>query len=145
MNTQQNLSLVRKLYDEVYSKGNVAACDQFFIKDLKLIDPSMPNFKGGLAAYRDREQMYKTAFPTRTAKIEDIFAAEDRVVVRWTMTGTHKGELQDVAPTGKNVRVSGISIYHFVDGKISEIQQSWDRLALLEQIGVVETTMALHR
>jgi steroid delta-isomerase-like uncharacterized protein len=144
MNTQQNITLVKRLFDEVYSKGNVAVLDQILNADFKLIDSSVPNFRGGLAGYKEREQMFKTAFPTKTAKIEEIFATEDRVVVRWTMTGAHKGELQDVAPTGKNVKVCGISIYLFNNSKISEIHQAWDRLALLEQIGVVETTLALH-
>lgn len=145
---QQNLTLVKKLFDEVYSKGNIAALDQLCSSDVRLMDAASPNFKGGLAAYKERETAYKTAFPARNIKIDEIYSTDDsdsRVVVRWTFKAAHKGNLMDVAPTGKNVTISGISIFHIANGKITEITQSWDRLGLLEQIGEVETSVAaLH-
>lgn len=145
MSNQQNIALVKKLYDELYTKGNIAAAEQLFATDVKLIDSSAPNFRGGLTGLKERETMFKKAFPDKNSKIDDIFSTEDRVVVRWTTTGTHKGSLQNIAPTGKSVKVSGISVYRIVNGKITEISQAWDRLGLLEQIGVVEPATALHR
>jgi len=144
MNIQQNINLVKKLFDEYYTKGNIALADQVFTVDVKLIDSSIPNFKGGLSSLKQRETMYKTAFPNKTVKIDDVFAVDDKVVVRWTAQGTHKGELQDIAPTGKNFKIWGITIYTFSNDKISTIHNVWDRLGLLEQIGVIEPAEALH-
>ena len=133
----------------MYSKGNINALDQLCSSDIRLIDAASPNFKGGLAAYKEYEMAYKTAFPAKNMKIDEIYCTDDsdsRVVVRWTCKAAHKGNLVDLPPTGKNVTVSGISIYHIANGKITEITQSWDRLGLLEQIGEVETSVAaLHR
>lgn len=142
--SQQNIELVKKMFTEIYSKNNLSLIDQMFSPNVKLIDPAVPHFQGGTAALRELENSYKTAFPNRSCKIDEIFAIEDRVVVRWTCQGTHKGELHDIAPTGKNIKVMGISIYHISNGKITEISQSWDRLSLLEQLGVVEPFLALH-
>lgn len=145
-NAQQNLNLVKKLFDELYSKGNFSFADEVFANDLKVNDAAIPNFRGGLNAYKERERMYKAAFPNKVAKIDDIMATEDgRVIVRWTVHGTHKGELQDIPASGKPIKVQGISIYRFANGKIIEISQVWDRLGLLEQVGVVEPSMALHQ
>jgi steroid delta-isomerase-like uncharacterized protein len=145
MVSQQNSTLVKRIYDEIYQNDNLSVADEIFTPDMKLIDPAAPNFRGGLSAWKERETMYKRAFPNKMIKIDDMFASEDRVVVYWTAQGTHKGPLQDVAPTGKGIRISGISIYYITNGKISKIIQNWDRLGLLEQIGVIEPAAALHQ
>ena len=69
--------------------------------------------------------------------IEEIFSTDDRVVVRWTGTGTHVGEVNGVPPTGKAVRVHTISIHRMQGGKIAETWEVWDTLSFLQQIGVV--------
>lgn len=147
MDTQQNIKLVNRFFDEVLMKGNLELIDQLFASDVQLHDPAAPNFKGGLAAFREKEVMYKKAFPNRNIKINDIHVLdENRVVVQWTCQGTHKGELQDIPATNKNFKITGISIYTIKNNKISEINQNWDRLGLLEQLGAIEQhAMALHR
>jgi steroid delta-isomerase-like uncharacterized protein len=107
-------------------------------------DPATPNAKEGLQAFKSSESNYEKAFPNKKIKIDDIFATEDKVVVRWTCTGTHKGNLQGLSPTNKDVKFTGISIYTISNGKITEVNQQWDRLALLEQIGEVTPAHALH-
>ena len=147
MNKQQNINLVKKLYDEVYTKGNINLMDQIFTSDVKLHDPASPSFKGGLAALKERETMYKKAFPTKSFKLEDVLATEDnRVIVLWTCQGVQKGDLQDIPATGKNCKVTGSSIYTIKNDKITDINQNWDRLSLLEQLGVIEEQIhALHK
>jgi len=143
MSNLQNIALVRKLYEEFYSKNNPSIADQFFTVDVKMNDPATPNIKG-LAQVRETEIMYRKAFPNKTLKINEIFGTEDRVAVYWTAEGVQKGNLQGISPTGKNCTVTGISIFRITNGKISEIIQNWERLSLLEQLGVVEPLEALH-
>ncbi len=146
MASQQYIQQVKKLFDEVYSKGNVDAINEFFDKNVKLHDAAAPNFKGGISELKERESIYMNAFPNKQFKVEDIFAVDNKVVVRWSATGTHKGELQGIRATNKNVKISGISILVFDNqGKINEIYRAWDRLGLLEQIGEIQPAMALHR
>jgi predicted ester cyclase len=72
--------------------------------------------------------------------MEKIFSAGDRVVVRWTGSGSHVGELNGVPSTGKPIRVDAITIHRMADDKIAETWQVWDTLGLLQQIGVVPTS-----
>jgi steroid delta-isomerase-like uncharacterized protein len=69
--------------------------------------------------------------------IEDQVAEGDKVVTRWTATGTHKGELMGIPPSGKKVRVTGIAIDRLEDGKIVESWSSFDQLGMLQQIGAI--------
>lgn len=140
-----NITLVKKLFEEVYNKNNFSALDELMENSVKLTDPAAPHVGSGLRAIKELEKKYATAFPNKKVKIDDIFSTEDKVVVRWTCTGVQKGELQDIPPSNQSIKISGISIFKITNGKISEIFQQWDRLALLEQIGEVQTTVAaLH-
>nr|EJI96948.1 snoaL-like polyketide cyclase family protein [Rhodococcus sp. JVH1] len=69
--------------------------------------------------------------------IEEMFSAGDRVVVRWTGTGTHVGEVNGIPPTGNKIRVDAISIHRLADGKIAETWQVWDTLGFLQQLGAI--------
>ena len=62
----------------------------------------------------------------------------DHVVARWTSTGTHLGDLQGIAPTGRRITSTGITIARFVNGKIAEEWANWDTLGLMRQLGVVK-------
>jgi steroid delta-isomerase-like uncharacterized protein len=70
-------------------------------------------------------------------EINDIFSTADKVVVRWTGSGEHVGEINGIPPTGKKVSVSAISIHQMRDGKIAETWEVWDTLGFLQQLGVV--------
>jgi len=145
MTNQQNTTLVKKYFEEVLSKGNLTALDQLVSNDVKLVDAAQAHFKGGLAGLKHVQAEYIRAFPNKSIKIDEIMSTDDnKVVARWTCSGTHKGELHEIGATGKGFKISGISIYHLSNGKITEIYQTWDRLGLLEQIGVIEPAEALH-
>ncbi len=69
--------------------------------------------------------------------IEEIFSTADRVIVRWTGSGTHVGEINGIPPTNRPIRVDAISVHRMDGGKIAETWEVWDTLGLLQQIGVV--------
>jgi predicted ester cyclase len=70
-------------------------------------------------------------------EIEELFSTRDRVVVRWTGSGTHVGEVNGIPPTGRPIRVDAISIHRMEKGKIAETWEVWDTLSFLQQIGAV--------
>jgi steroid delta-isomerase-like uncharacterized protein len=141
---QQNMSLVLRFNDEVYNKHYVDRLDQFFNADVVIHDPALGDQPANFRQYHDMEAGYTHAFPDKNFHIDDMFASEDKVVIRWTGVGTHRGELQGVRPSNNRIHITGMCIYRFADGKISEVWQSWDRLSLLEQIGAVQTAHVLH-
>ena len=85
--------------------------------------------------------MYRSAFPDVHFTIEDLFAAGDKVVSRWTARGTHKGELMGIPATGKQVEVTGMDIDQVSGGKIVGSWNSWDALGLMQQLGVVPSML----
>lgn len=135
-NSQQYINQIRSLFEEVYNKGNLSFCDNLFDSKLKINDPNASH-KEGLKNFKEMETLYKKAFPNKKAKIDSISATDNEVIVCWTCNGTHKGEFRGLSPTNKEFKISGISIYHFTNGKVTEIRQVWDVLGLLEQLGAV--------
>lgn len=140
MATDKNLSLARRLFDEVYNKGNLSALDEIVATNVIIHDPALTSRLEGLKGYKETESQYTRAFPNKKIKIDDIFASADNntVLVRWTCQGTHKGDFRGIPATNKDFKISGISVYKFSNGKITEINQIWDRLGLLEQIGEIQ-------
>jgi predicted ester cyclase len=80
------------------------------------------------------------AFPDYHRTIEDIIAEGDKVWVYSTTTMTHTGEFRGVAPTGKNITITGVNIYRVVNGKMVEGWNVTDSLDLFTQLGVIEYT-----
>lgn len=146
-NNNQSINLIKKYIDEVYSKGNCAIMDQLCTQNIILHDSALPNRINGLNALKDLEKMYSNAFPEKKAKIDEIIPSldnpENLITIRWTVQGTHKGEFCGLAPTNKPFTISGITIFHLSNGKISEMHLSWDRLSLLEQLGLTSKAAIL--
>jgi len=69
--------------------------------------------------------------------LDDIIAADDKVTVRLSIEGTHKGGQLGIAPSGKRVRIAGLVVVHIANGQIVEGWNSWDQLGLLRQIGAL--------
>ncbi len=93
--------------------------------------------KRGRAGFQELVSLYRTAFPDLKMTIEDQLSEGDKVATRWNTTGTHRGELFGIAPTGKQVRVQGIVVTRIAKGKVVEDAESYDALGMLRQLGVV--------
>lgn len=146
MQTQDNINLVRRLFD-FFNKNDVAhmnECDQLVSSNIQIHDPAATNAKSGKQGFIQLETGYTKAFPNKKIKIDNMFSTDDQVVVRWTCTGTHRGQYQGIAPTNKEFKIQGISIYRVTNGRISEIWQVWDHYGLLEQLGELRIAHAVH-
>jgi steroid delta-isomerase-like uncharacterized protein len=87
----------------------------------------------------DFMQVVLSALPDIQVTIEDIFATEERGAMRLTVSGTHQGEFQGIAPTGKKVTFSSFNLYRFEEGKLAEFWQLIDVANFLRQIGGLST------
>ena len=134
MSTETNKTIVRLQHEEVWSKGNLAIIEEIYAPEF------ICHFVGG-SEWRGREGVrqqvtsHRTSFPDWNEHIEDIIAEGDRVVTRWTATGTHTGELRGIPPTGKQVTIAEVAIYRIADGKIAEQWGFPDEMDLLRQVG----------
>jgi steroid delta-isomerase-like uncharacterized protein len=78
------------------------------------------------------------AFPDIQRTVEEQVTDDNQTVVtRWRAVGTHQREFMGIAPTGKRVNITGISIHRVASGKIVEEWQEWDSLGLMQQLGAV--------
>ncbi len=142
MSTQQNTANYRRFIQEGWNKGNLAVVDELASPGLVLqfLPPGTP--PGGESIKRHIASM-RAAFPDVTLTIEDLFGAGDKIVARWTMTGTHRGDYLNhlktlMPPTGKRFSAQGIDIWRFdSNGKWVECSSSFDRLGLLLQLGAI--------
>ena len=86
------------------------------------------------------KQAYSTflaAFPDITVTINDIVAEGDKVAVRATWKGTHKGQIFGIAPTGNRIDMTNTSIFRIANGKLAELWTTQDSLRMLQQLGVI--------
>jgi steroid delta-isomerase-like uncharacterized protein len=135
--SEGNKNIIRRLFEEVWNKGNLQVTDDLFTLNYSHHDSSTPDVGRGPESEKKRATLYRTAFPDLRLTVEDIIAEGETVVARWSCRGTHKGDLNGIAPTGKHVNITGISIARFTNGKMSEGFVNWDALSLMQQLGVV--------
>jgi steroid delta-isomerase-like uncharacterized protein len=131
-----NKALVRRSIEEAVNKGNLAVIDDVAAPNYVYHEPTAGEVRGpdGL---KKLIAMYRTAFPDVRMTIDDQIAEGDRVVTRWTVSGTHKGELMGIAPSGKQITVTGIVITRVANGKVVEEWENYDALGMMRQIGAV--------
>ena len=128
----------RRLLEETFNEGKLELADQLIAPDAVDHDPAAP---AQLRALRGPEvlkrtvSMYRAAFPDVRIVVDDVIAADDKVVLRWHSEGTHHGELAGLAPTGARASVTGIGIDRWKDGKVVESWVEWDNLGLARQLG----------
>ena len=115
---EANKALMRRLFEEGFHSGKLAVVDEIFHPNF--VDRSTPEQPPGTEGVKDYISMVRTGFPDISITIEDLVAEEERVVVRTTWRGTHLGEYEGIAPTGKQVTRSMIQIFHVKDGKLLE-------------------------
>ncbi len=135
--SENNKAVVRRLLEEVWNKGNLSLVDELFTPNFEFHDASTPDLGRGPESERKRVTLYRNAFPDLRITIEDMIAEGETVVTRWTCRGTHKGDLSGIAPTGKQITISGITVGRFANGKIAQGYANWDALGLMQQLGVV--------
>jgi steroid delta-isomerase-like uncharacterized protein len=80
---------------------------------------------------------FTDAFLDVKITIQEMSVEGNKVAVRWTFTGTHRGEFQGILATGKAVSWTGIDIYTVTDGKIAGLERARDMLGLLQQLGTI--------
>lgn len=134
---KRNEQIGRRYFEEVWNRGNLDALDELLTADYINHTPSTPNPPLGPAGLKPIVIAIRQAFPDLHFVVEDVVATNDAVVMRVTMTGTHKGDFFGIAPTGRHVSVNQINIERIRDGHIAEHWRVTDELALLRQLGVV--------
>src|SRR5215217_3775822 len=119
VSAQENEALVRRYFEEVWVKGNLAAVDDFMAADY--VEHTVPpGSRPGRDTLKQYVAMLHDAFPNMKGTLHDVFAQRDRVAYRWNASGTHLGEWAGVPPTGLHMTVRGITIHRIAGGRCVE-------------------------
>ncbi len=124
---------VRRFFEEVWNNGNVLAARDFLASDF-VSHNSFDITMLGPDQYGQAVLGYRAAFPDLVTTLEDVFAVADRMAVRGTDRGTHRGRFMDRPATGRVVVTTWIEIFRIESGKAVEGWLETDTRSLLDQI-----------
>ena len=134
MSLEENKAVVCR-FIEAYNERKLHLIDDFVSPDY--VDHSNNVGREGL---KQLIAMGLNAFPDWYETVEDIIAEGDKVWVRLSYAGTHKGEFMGLSPTEKKITAKAVDIYRIVDGKLAEYWNVTDNLNIFKQVGAVEVT-----
>lgn len=140
MSTEDNKAKVRRAFEEGWNQGKIAVFDELCASDWIHHDPTQPHVRT-LEDFKRNVSERRNAFPDLHFTMEDMIAEEDKVVVRWMWHGTHTGDcvtpMVRLPATGKQVSVTGITIFRIASGKVVETWNQSDRLGMYQQLGLI--------
>jgi predicted ester cyclase len=136
MSVEENKAIIRRLYDEVFVRWNLGVVDELIGSDFvgHEMPPGTPR---GPVGFKQFYASVRSAFPDLRYTVNDVIAEGDKVLVRWTWQCTHLGEFNGIAPTGKQITVTGMALYRIAAGKCVERWVELNLLGLFQQLGVV--------
>ena len=134
--SQAHKELFGRLYHSIWNERRMEFIDQVIAETHALGDPTVSGGATGPSAYRRQVERFLTGLPDLKFDVHETISEGDKLVVYWTITGTHRGEFLGVPATHKWVSFSGITINQIRNGKIIESTVIWDGLGLLEQFGI---------
>jgi len=138
MSVEGNKLIVRKFIEETLNKDNLDAAGDYVDDNVVELMP-FPGQGPGLSGLKEVLQGMRLAFPDLHWTIEEQIAESDKVLTRFTWTGTHKAEFLGVPATGRQVSVWGMVIDRLESGKIKETRILMDALGLMQQVGVLSS------
>jgi steroid delta-isomerase-like uncharacterized protein len=125
---EHNKTLVRKIVEEMFNKGRIDVAPEIFASDF--VDrghESMAGKAGGPDGFAAFVKAVRVALPDINATIQQMVAEGDYVAMWNSATGTHRGELFGMPPSGKPISMKDFHFFRFRDGKIVE---HWNQVAL---------------
>jgi steroid delta-isomerase-like uncharacterized protein len=142
----ENVALVHRWFDEVWSQGREGAIEELLAEDAVVHGLGEPGIDvRGPAAFKPFFARLRATFPDLQIRVEQTVAEGDWVASRWTARMTHQGEQLGVPASRQPVVVTGMSMGRFRDGQLVEGYNNWDQLSLMQQIGAAPGAARLLR
>jgi steroid delta-isomerase-like uncharacterized protein len=136
MSAEENEALVRRYFEEFCNGRRRELADELMTEDHVYHDPQIPGVVGP-QAMAETLAVYQEGVDGHWGVEEILAAGEDRVVARWTGTGTQNAEVMGIPPTGRSVSVAAVHLFRIEGGRIAEQWCVWDTLGMMQQLGVV--------
>jgi steroid delta-isomerase-like uncharacterized protein len=136
MSEQDNKTVVRRYYEQVFNQRRTDLIDQLAVEDYVEHDP-FPGQGNGRADLTARVQAILDAFTPLQFRLELLVAENDQVIAHWSQAGTHNGAFMGIPATGRQYTITGIDIHKLRDGRMAEHWHVVDLYGLLQQLGVI--------
>ena len=134
MSIEDNKSVIRRIYDNEALGRGLAYLDDLVATNVVNHNP-FPGTGPGIEGVREAVSAMLHLFPDARFTIDDMIAEADRVAVRVTLRGTHRGSFMGRPPTGAAVESTETIVFRVVGGRVVETWASRDDLGLMRQLG----------
>ena len=131
-----NETIVHRFIDEVINQGRYEVCDEIVAEDFIELDP-LPGQRQGREGLKEVIAMMRSAFPDIHWVSDETISSGDKVVTRFTWTGTHRGPFLGIPATGRPVTVKGVVIDRLVNGRMTDSRILMDTFGMMMQLGVI--------
>jgi steroid delta-isomerase-like uncharacterized protein len=136
--TESNKAVIGKFIEEVINQNRMDQADDLVVEDFVELDP-FPGQGPGREGLKEVLGMMRMAFPDIHWAVDEMVAEGDKVVTRFTWTGSHRSTFLGVPATGRSVTVKGVVIDQLANGKMSKSRILMDSMGMMQQLGVVPT------
>jgi steroid delta-isomerase-like uncharacterized protein len=137
--TEEDVQAFTNSVLEMWNEANITIVDEVYAPEIVRHDCGIPEDIEGLENVKNHLENFFNAFPDLNITVDETIVAGNKMAQRWTMSGTNTGSWGEMPPSGKNVRLSGVSIVHFVNGKAVEIWDFYNVLDMMLQLGFTLT------
>ena len=131
-----NRVVVQRFLEEVINEGRLEQADEIVAEDFVELDP-LPGQRQGREGLKEVIGMLRAAFPDMHWVVEEMIAEGEKVVTRFTWTGTQQGTFLGIPATGRNVVVKGVVIDRIVGGMMTDSRILMDTMGMMQQLGVI--------
>lgn len=135
---ESNVALLKRWFEEVWNQRRRETVGELFAADG--ISHGVDEIGGVIRGPDDFLSFYDRfcgAFPDLKLRVEECFGSGDLAVLRWTARMTHTGDHLGIPASKKEIAIGGMTMAKIANGQIVEAWDNWDKLALLQQVGVV--------
>lgn len=136
MTVAENKKVLAAFVEDVINQGRLERADDLVALDFVELDP-LPGQQQGRQGLKDVIGGMRAAFPDIHWVMDEMVAEGDKVVSRFTWTGTHRATFLGIPLTGRKVTVKGVVIDRLADGKMADSRILMDTLGMMQQLGVV--------
>lgn len=136
MSAEQLKAAAQNFIEKGLNQKDLSAFEAYFSPELTdhALPPGLPS---GLEGRKMFASALVAAFPDLHVEVEDLVTDGGKVVTRYSVRGTHKGELMGIPPTGRQVSIGGIAIDRFENGRSIEHWEYYDQMGMMQQLGVI--------
>lgn len=131
-----NKAVIQAFIEEILNQQQLDRTNDLVKQDFAELDP-LPGQAQGREGLKAILQVLWSAFPDMHWNVLEMVGEDDKVVTRFTWTGTHRGTFLGISATGRSVEVKGVVIDRLEDGKMADSRILMDIMGLMQQLGVI--------